>query len=95
MPKSTMTRVISALIGLVVFFVIALSNALVFEIALGVVILFMLYEFLSAYKFSKILIVTALVGAISIIYTTLISDYMLLSFSISTTFSQFLLLTRN
>ncbi|MBE7026444.1 MAG: phosphatidate cytidylyltransferase [Ruminococcaceae bacterium] len=82
MPKSTMTRVISALIGLVVFFVIALSDALVFEIALGVVILFMLFEFLSAFKFSKTLIVTALIGSLPIIYTTLISDYALLSFSI-------------
>ena len=82
MPKNTMTRVFSALIGLVVFFVIALSGTPVFEIALGVVILFMLYEFLSAFKFSKVLIVTALIGALPMIYAIFTTNYILLSFSI-------------
>ncbi len=82
MGKNTLTRVISALIGLVVFFAVALSGTPVFEIVLGVVILFMLYEFLHAFGFSIVLVITALVGALPMIYATFTTNHVLLSFTI-------------
>ena len=69
MSKDTTIRVISAIVGLVVFFLVVLSNSIVFNIALGVIILFMLLEFLHAFKYGITLKLTALAASLFIIYS--------------------------
>ena len=82
MSKDTMTRVLSALVGLVVFFVIVFLSPLFFYIALGAVTLFMLFELLHALKLDFVLILTALIASVAVIHSTLNARYDTLAFII-------------
>lgn len=62
MSKDTMVRLISAVIGLILFFIVIFASQLVLDIVLGALILFMLYEFFHAFQFGFMLSAVGLIG---------------------------------
>ncbi len=78
--KDIIIRISSALVGLILFFIVIFADQLVLDIALGAVILFMLFELFNAFKFGILLTVSGLVGSLILLLTFSYADYHLLMF---------------
>ena len=59
-----LTRIVTALVGLVIFFVIVLSGTAVFTAAVSVVTLWMLFEIYNSMKTSKVLMCVGIVNSL-------------------------------
>lgn len=66
MSKDTTIRVISAVIGLTMFFMVIFADAVVLDIALTAIILFMLFEVFCAFKSDILLKIFGLAGSVLI-----------------------------
>lgn len=69
MSKDTTIRVITAVVGLIMFFVVIFADMIVFDIALGVIILMMLFEVFYVFKSDILLKIFGVSGSVLIIFT--------------------------
>ena len=80
--KDAAIRIASATVGLVLFFIVIFAKQLVLDIALGAVILFMLFELFNAFKFGFLLTVSGLAGSLVLLITFSFASYDMLLFVI-------------
>ena len=82
MSKDTMIRFVSAMVGLVLFFIVIFANQLVLDIALGTLILFMLFEFFHSYKFGFLLTSVGLIGSAALLGVLTFERYDIFAFAL-------------
>lgn len=75
MSKDITVRVVSAIIGLILFFIVTFANQLILDLVLGVLILFMLFEFFHAFKFGFLLSSVGLVGTAALLCVLSLGRY--------------------
>lgn len=83
MSKDTMVRFISAVIGLILFFIVIFASQLVLDIVLGALILFMLYEFFHAFQFGFMLSAVGLIGTTALLCVLSSGRYDIFAFALT------------
>lgn len=83
MSKDTMVRLISAVIGLILFFIVIFASQLVLDIVLGALILFMLYEFFHAFQFGFMLSAVGLIGTTALLCVLALGRYDIFAFALT------------
>lgn len=78
--KDLAIRISSALIGLLLFFIVIFADRPVLDIALGAVILFMLFELFNAFKFGITLMLLGLLGSAALLLSFSCASYFVLQF---------------
>lgn len=80
--KDVIIRISTAMIGLILFFIVIFADQLVLNIALGVIVLAMLFELFNAFKFGFTLTCAGLIGSVILQIACQYSDYNILIFVI-------------
>ncbi len=83
MSKDTAVRVVSAVIGLILFFIVTFANQLILDLVLGVLILFMLFEFFHAFKFGFLLSSIGMIGTAALLCVLSLGRYDIFIFALA------------